>query len=53
MSFSARCFTRHARSYFTRYSHEAITTSINVVTVNNGQFFMMLISICEMNLDDS
>jgi hypothetical protein len=53
MSFRARCFARHALPYFTRYSHATIITSINVVTVSNGQFLMMLTSLYEMNLEDS
>jgi hypothetical protein len=30
-----------------------MTTSINVATVINGQFLMMLISLCEINLEYS
>jgi hypothetical protein len=53
MSFSTRCFARHALPYFTRYPYATITTSINDVTVNDRQFLMMLTSLCEINLDDS
>jgi hypothetical protein len=53
MSFSACCFARHALTYFTRYPHATITTSINTTIVINGQFLMILTSLCEMNLEDS
>jgi hypothetical protein len=53
MSFSARYFVCHAIPYFTRYPHATIATLINVVTVNNGQFLMMLTSLYEMNPDNS
>jgi hypothetical protein len=53
MSLSARYFARHALPYFTWYPHATMITLINVATVNNGQFLIMLTSLCEMNLDNS
>jgi hypothetical protein len=53
MSIGACCFACHALPYLTGYPNATMTTLINVTTVINGQFLMMLTSLCEINLDDS